>query len=129
MTKLTKSYRLPEGWTSAKGAEKANRIVSNKINSARERDPIIVELERRHALLPKLPEITVERLEWSLAVLAYLMVRDGPVYAPIFNRLERELAAMREAEESVVRAKRLLEAYSVQPPLLLAPPTAGVSSL
>jgi hypothetical protein len=35
-------------------------------------------------------------------------VRDGPVVVPIFERLERELAAMRSNEATVVRAKALL---------------------
>lgn len=68
--------------------------------------------------------VTVERLERALAVCAYLVVLDGPVLAPIFNRLERELEAMRENEDTVARAKRLLESYSGRPPCLsLAPPT------
>jgi hypothetical protein len=51
---------------------------------------------------------TIERLERALAVCAHLVVRDGPVVVPILERLERELAAMRSNEATVVRAKALL---------------------
>jgi hypothetical protein len=51
----------------------------------------------------------VTRLERALALCAYLVVLDGPVVAPLFERLERELAAMRQTQDTVSRAKRLLE--------------------
>lgn len=54
-------------------------------------------------------EITVERLERALALCAYIIVLDGPAAAPIFERLERELEVMRTREDTVARAKRLLE--------------------
>jgi hypothetical protein len=67
--------------------------------------------------------VTVERLERALAVCAYLVERDGPVVVPLFERLERELAVMRQTQDTVARAKRLLETYSGrQPCLSLAPP-------
>lgn len=70
--------------------------------------------------------ITVERLERALAVAAYVVVLDGPVMVPIFERLERELAAMRRQEDTVARAKRLLETYSSRSPrLAIAPPLAS----
>jgi hypothetical protein len=53
-------------------------------------------------------EVTVERLEHALALCAYLVVLDGPKAVPIFERIERELAAMRSNEATVVRAKALL---------------------
>jgi hypothetical protein len=55
--------------------------------------------------------ITIERLERALALCAYLVVLDGPVVLPFFERLERELAAMRQTQDAVMRAKRLLESY------------------
>ncbi|MDH2353300.1 hypothetical protein QCM80_21945 [Bradyrhizobium sp. SSUT112] len=68
-------------------------------------------------------EVTVERLERALAVCAHLVVRDGPTAVPLFERLERELAAMRQTEDAMGRAKRLLESYSSRHPRLsLAPP-------
>jgi hypothetical protein len=54
-------------------------------------------------------EITIARLERGLAVLAYIMSRDGPAVAPLFDRLERELEALRRQQYAVARAKRLLE--------------------
>jgi hypothetical protein len=39
-------------------------------------------------------------------------VRDGPVAVPIFERLERELATMRQTLDTVERAKRLQASYS-----------------
>jgi len=53
--------------------------------------------------------VTIERVERGLALCAYLVMRDGPVCAPLFERLERELAAMRQTQDTVSRAKRLLE--------------------
>jgi hypothetical protein len=56
--------------------------------------------------------ITIERLERALAVAAYIVTLDGPKAVPIFERLERELAAMRADQDAVGRAKKLLESYS-----------------
>lgn len=70
-------------------------------------------------------EVTVERLERAVAVSAYLLVLDGPKRAPLFERLERELAAMRQTEDTVERAKRLLESYGgITERRALAPPLA-----
>jgi hypothetical protein len=52
--------------------------------------------------------VTIERLERALALCAYLIVLDGPVVIPLFERLERDLAAMRSNEATVVRGKALL---------------------
>jgi hypothetical protein len=52
------------------------------------------------------PNITVDRLERALAICAFLVARDGPVMVPMFERLERELAAMRQTQDTVERAKR-----------------------
>jgi hypothetical protein len=69
-------------------------------------------------------EITVERLERALAVCAYLVRRDGPVVAPIFERLERELVALRAQQDTVARAKKMLESYGVMTTerLVIEPP-------
>jgi hypothetical protein len=53
--------------------------------------------------------VTIERLERALALCAYIMVLDGPVVAPLFEKLERELETMRRQQDTVARAKRLLE--------------------
>lgn len=69
--------------------------------------------------------VTIERIERALALLAYLIERDGPVYAPIFERLERELASLHARDDTVARAKRLLESYGGRPPFgAIAPPLA-----
>lgn len=69
--------------------------------------------------------VTIERLERGLALLAYFIMRDGPVYAPLFERLERELEAMRQTQDTVSRAQRLLENLGspMQRKLLNAPQT------
>ncbi|MET4801407.1 hypothetical protein [Bradyrhizobium sp. LB11.1] len=53
--------------------------------------------------------ITVERLERAVALAAYLVGLDGPKRVPLFERLERELTAMRQTEDAMDRARRLLE--------------------
>jgi hypothetical protein len=53
-------------------------------------------------------EVTIERLERAVAVCAYIAVRDGQKAVPIFERLERELTALRSNEDAMVRAKELL---------------------
>jgi hypothetical protein len=58
--------------------------------------------------------VTIERLERGLALLAYMVVLDGPVLAPLFDKLERELALMRAGQDTVSRAKALLETYRVE---------------
>jgi hypothetical protein len=53
----------------------------------------------------------IERLEHALALVAYIVLRHGPVYAPFIDRLERELEAARQ-NDPTVRAKRILETYA-----------------
>jgi hypothetical protein len=72
-------------------------------------------------------EVTVERLERALALCAYFMMLDGPVLAPIYERLERELEAARAKESTVARAKSLLETYSGQHPRLSLAPLSELS--
>lgn len=68
-------------------------------------------------------EVTIERVERGLAVLAYIMTLDsGAKYALLFEKLEGELEAMRRQDGTVERAKRLLESYGRHPRLSLAPP-------
>lgn len=57
-------------------------------------------------------ELSIERLERALVLAAYIVVRHGSVYAPIVERLERELDAARR-DDPVVRARRILENYTV----------------
>lgn len=89
---------------------KSYRPPPHRATSAREHEPL-----------------TIERVERALALCAYLVVLDGPWLAPIYNRLEQELAAMREADDTVARAKRLLEGYAGRTARPLLATTAGVS--
>jgi hypothetical protein len=49
----------------------------------------------RKALAKMSEAATIERLERGLALCAYLVVLDDPVVMPLFDNLERELAAIR----------------------------------
>lgn len=55
-----------------------------------------------------------ERIEGALLVAAYVVVRHGPQYAPIVERLERELETARR-EDPVARAQRILDDYRAHP--------------
>lgn len=57
--------------------------------------------------------VTIERLERGLALMAYLVVRDGVALAPLFEKLERELESMRANRGTVDRARRMMENYKV----------------
>ena len=70
-------------------AERARRI--KRIAYARQRRA------RREA-------VTVERLERAAALCAYLVVRDGPVAVPLFQRIKGELEALRSREGQLRRA-------------------------
>jgi hypothetical protein len=71
-------------------------------------------------------EVTVERLERGLAILAYCMELDGPIVAPLFEKLELELASLRAREDTVARAKSLLPNFATSSvPLLAAPQPAA----
>ena len=59
-------------------------------------------------------EITVERLERGLAYCAYLVTIYGAKVVPLFERLERELAVLKQEQDAVERAKVLLESYREQ---------------
>jgi hypothetical protein len=56
--------------------------------------------------------LTLERLLRARAAIAYAMTLDGPVYAPVFERLEREIAVLRAADDVMARARRCLEDYA-----------------
>ena len=64
---------------------------------------------------PKAPdEVTIERLERALLAISYAIQLDGPVYAPVLERLEREIAAVRANEDAVSRARQYLEQFRDQ---------------
>ena len=53
--------------------------------------------------------VTLDRLLRARAAVAYAMTLDGAGYAPVFERLEREIAAMRAADDVMACARRCLE--------------------
>jgi hypothetical protein len=81
-------------------------------NSVREHEPIIGvhSTAPQSASDPQAP-ITIERVERGLSILAYLIERDGPVYVPHYEKLERELEALRRQEGTIARARRRLENF------------------
>jgi hypothetical protein len=54
--------------------------------------------------------LTVERLERALLALAYFMELDGPIYTPLYEKLERELEDMKRSNRTLERARQRLEA-------------------
>lgn len=57
--------------------------------------------------------VTIERLERGLATLAQLVMIHGEILVPLFEKLERELEAMRGMQDTVARARKLAESYKV----------------
>jgi len=47
----------------------------------------------------------VERLERALAVVSYAITKDRPIYAPLLERIEREIAACRAGDDVVSPAR------------------------
>jgi hypothetical protein len=72
-------------------------------------------------------DLTIERLERALAAISYAILLDGPVYAPVLNRLEREIAALRASEDVVSRAQQYLEQFRDQ--AAAAANTGGVKAI
>ena len=64
--------------------------------------------------------VTLERLLRARAAIAYAMTLDGVVYAPLFERLELEIAARCAADDVMARAHRCLA--EAMPPLQLPQP-------
>jgi hypothetical protein len=57
--------------------------------------------------------VTLDRLEQALAVAAYAVVKYGAQFAPLFERMEREIEeARRRFDGPAERAARLLEVYA-----------------
>jgi len=63
----------------------------------------------------KVEEISIERLERALVYVAYVMTIHGPACAPILDRLEKEIELRRKQQDVVERAKKILEAHSIEP--------------
>jgi len=54
-------------------------------------------------------ELTLSELEQTVAVLAYIVLRHGEVYAPLFDKMEQALLRRRQQENATTRANRYLE--------------------
>ena len=52
---------------------------------------------------------SIERLERALAIVSYAIVQDGPIYEPLLQRIEAEIAARRAGDDVISRAKRNIE--------------------
>lgn|GEM_PF-1679613 len=63
---------------------------------------------------PRDSHLTETRLERALMAVAWLVTQHGDVYAPIFEKLERELATMRQTSTPVDRARQYLAANVVE---------------
>lgn len=57
--------------------------------------------------------VTIERIERALVLMAHVVMLDGEVYLPIFNRLEEELQAARRQRDTMFRARQIVEGYTV----------------
>ena len=67
---------------------------------------------------PTPDDIDEIRLERALTLTAFLVVKHGPVLAPIFDRLERELLDLRARQRDPMdRARRYLMAHTIETPL------------
>lgn len=53
-------------------------------------------------------EFTVEWLENAIGLVSFCIVQDGAVYAPVLDRLEAELAALKQHDDVIARARRHL---------------------
>ena len=56
------------------------------------------------------PPPLIERIERALVLAAYVVVKHGPVYAPLLDRLETELQAARRNDPTEL-ARRILKDY------------------
>lgn len=63
----------------------------------------------RNVAMPPEPSALEDRLRRALQTVALLVV-DDPAFLPVFERLERELAALQSQSAAIERAKRYLPA-------------------
>jgi hypothetical protein len=54
-------------------------------------------------------DVTLEQLLQEQAAVAYCMAMDGPIYAPVLERYEREIAALLARDDAMSRARRILD--------------------
>ena len=57
-------------------------------------------------------EVTLEQLLQEQAAVAYCMAMDGPVYAPVLERYECEIAALIARDDAMSRARRILQGHA-----------------
>lgn len=69
----------------------------------------MAQRHKAHAAAEESP-LSVERVEQGLLLLAHIIERDGIVYAPIYEKLERELESLKREESAMERARQRLEA-------------------
>ncbi|WP_213741907.1 hypothetical protein [Bradyrhizobium sp. dw_411] len=67
-------------------------------------------MRKATAKRPREQPVTIEELERCFILSAYFVVLDGPVMIPIFERLERELEALKRTEATIERARQIVEA-------------------
>ena len=98
------------------------KLLDDQIPSARPRKvlpPIREEQVFHHrrfpALYPEDAPVTEKRIVDAMKILAHIMTSrpDGDVFSPIFERLERELDDMRRRKAPVDRARKFLEAHTI----------------
>ena len=53
--------------------------------------------------------VTLQDLEDARDIIAYAITQDGPIYAPMLERLEREIREYRAREDVVARANAYVE--------------------
>jgi hypothetical protein len=56
--------------------------------------------------------VTLEQLLQEQAAVAYCMAMDGPVYAPVLERYECEIAALIARDDAMSRARRILQGHA-----------------
>lgn len=54
------------------------------------------------------PDASLETLEQALVTAAYLVLRHGPAYTPILERLEEEVERARRLDSARDRARRIM---------------------
>jgi hypothetical protein len=59
--------------------------------------------------------VTAERIEHAMVVLAFIITSTGDTaYAPLLDRLERELAEYKQERDPMSRARRILQDHTVE---------------
>ncbi|MDX6610697.1 MAG: hypothetical protein QOF85_2625 [Solirubrobacterales bacterium] len=60
----------------------------------------------------KIKAHSIEEVEGTLLLLAYLIERDGDGYLPLYEKIETHLLELQRQEATRDRARRLLHSYS-----------------